>query len=385
MYKLSDTQIDFILNDISARGVEMEDLQHSLLDHVCCIIEQNLEENGDFEGFYHSTIKTFYKNHLWEIEEETISLLTFKNYYAMKKSMLISGTVAVSFLTIGIFFKFMHWPGANISIVLGIGLLSLVFLPLMFILKIKEKENLKDKLIIASGALSGVLITMGILFKLQHWPYANIMINTSMFVMLFLFLPFYFFSGIRKPEAKVNTIVSSIILVAICGLMLALVRTPRSSHLRDKMMTETYLKNQTILQNELMNFTKTEGDAEAKMLSKQIINQCEELKTKLIELNTESKSIANDYRTKGVVIGDHFVDDAFNNTEVIELTQNLINSAGQYGLNSVGDNLLNDSFLSYYKKRQLSGISAFEVLQQLTQMQLLIIQNQRGLLASRTK
>ena len=167
--------------------------------------------------------------------------------------------------------------------------------------------------------------------------------------------------------------------------MLALVRTPRSSHLRDKMMTETYLKNQTILQNELMNFTKTEGDAEAKMLSKQIINQCEELKTKLIELNTESKSIANDYRTKGVVIGDHFVDDAFNNTEVIELTQNLINSAGQYGLNSMGDNLLNDSFLSYYKKRQLSGISAFEVLQQLTQMQLLIIQNQRGLLASRTK
>lgn len=385
MYKLSDTQIDFILNDINARGVEMEDLQNSLLDHVCCIIEQNLEENGDFEGFYQTTIKTFYKTNLWEIEEETISVLTFKNYYAMKKSMLTSGTVAISFLTIGIFFKFMHWPGANVCIVLGIGLLSLVFLPLMFILKIKEKENLKDKLIIAIGALSGILISLGILFKLQHWPYANMMINTSMFVMLFLFLPFYFFSGIRKPESKVNTIVSSIILVAICGLMLALVRTPRSSQLRDKMMTETYLKNQSILQNELLNFGKTSKDSSAKALSKQLINQCEELKNKIIKLNTESQSIANDYRSKGVVISDHFVDDAFNNEEVIALANNLINTAGQYGSNGTGDNLLNDSFLSYYKKRQLSGISAFEVLHQLTQMQLVIIQNEKGLLASSLK
>ena len=90
-----------------------------------------------------SYIKTFYKTNLWEIEEETTSVLTFKNYYAMKKSMLTSGTAAISFLTIGIFFKFMHWPGASVCIVLGIGLLSLVFLPLMFILKIKEKENLK--------------------------------------------------------------------------------------------------------------------------------------------------------------------------------------------------------------------------------------------------
>jgi len=86
MYCLSDKQIDYILNDIGARGVGMESLQHNLLDHVCCIIEQNLEENGDFERFYESTIRTFYKDALWEIEEETLTLLTFKNYYTMKKN-----------------------------------------------------------------------------------------------------------------------------------------------------------------------------------------------------------------------------------------------------------------------------------------------------------
>lgn len=64
MYQLSDKQIDHILNDIGARGVEMESLQQNLLDHICCIIENNLEENGDFESFYKKTIQTFYKDAL---------------------------------------------------------------------------------------------------------------------------------------------------------------------------------------------------------------------------------------------------------------------------------------------------------------------------------
>ena len=79
MYRISDQQIDYILNDFRARGVEMESLQENLLDHICCIIEQELEANGDFERFYSTTIKTFYKNELKEIEEETISLLNNKN------------------------------------------------------------------------------------------------------------------------------------------------------------------------------------------------------------------------------------------------------------------------------------------------------------------
>ena len=136
MYCINDRQIDYILSDIRARGVEMEDLQYNLLDHICCLIEQNLEENGDFEGFYKKTIPKFYKHELWEIEEETITLLTFKNYYTMKKIMLLSGTISAALLSVGILFKFMHWPGASIMLVLGIGLASLLFLPLLFTLKI---------------------------------------------------------------------------------------------------------------------------------------------------------------------------------------------------------------------------------------------------------
>ena len=105
MYCINDKQIDYILNDIRARGVEMESLQQDILDHVCCIIEQHLEENGDFESFYSSTIKTFYKNELKEIEEETISLLINKHFYTMKKVMIYSGIISASLLSIGIVLK----------------------------------------------------------------------------------------------------------------------------------------------------------------------------------------------------------------------------------------------------------------------------------------
>src|ERR1043165_9729713 len=96
MYRITDEQIEFILNDIRRNGVETESLQLNILDHICCIIEQNLKESDGFEDFYHKTIRQFYKQNLREIEEETIKLLTFKNYYAMKKVMIASGAFAVA-------------------------------------------------------------------------------------------------------------------------------------------------------------------------------------------------------------------------------------------------------------------------------------------------
>jgi len=79
MYSLSDQQIDFILDDLSNRGITIESLRQSLLDHVCILIEEHLPEKGDFEAFYSAVIKDFYKQELREIEEETVFLLYSKN------------------------------------------------------------------------------------------------------------------------------------------------------------------------------------------------------------------------------------------------------------------------------------------------------------------
>jgi hypothetical protein len=229
MYQLSEQQIAFILDDISARGIETDSLQQDLLDHICCVIEHGLEENGDFGAFYQTILPTSYKKELCEIEQETALLLTFKNYYAMKKVMMVTGAAAVLFFIIGSMFKTMHWPGANILLVLGFVGISVIFLPLLFIFKVSELPKVRDRVILGLGIFSGSLYFIAMLFQVQHWPGARIIWLSNLLISFFIFLPLYFFSGIRKPETRMNTIVSSIILMAVIGSQFALTALYRPS------------------------------------------------------------------------------------------------------------------------------------------------------------
>jgi len=243
MYCITDEQIEYILSDIRRNGVDMEDLQYNLLDHICCIIEQELKENDDFERFYHATLRRFYRRDLREIEEETINLLTFKNYYAMRKVLIASGVFSVFAFVTGSAFKFMYWPGASMLLTLGIGSFSLLFLPLLFILKAREAKAAADKFVVAVGTAVGALFSMAILFIVQHWPGANMMLFSAIGIAAFILLPVYFFTGIRRPETRLNTIIMSIILVGIIGLQFTMVRLRPSA-------SQTWIRMVTYAQDE---------------------------------------------------------------------------------------------------------------------------------------
>lgn len=386
MYQLRDKHIDFILNDISARGVTIEDLQYNLLDHICCIIENDLDENGDFENFYKRTVQSFFKKDLKEIEDETISLIIFKHYYTMKKAMIISGTASATLLSIGLFFKFMHWPGASIGILLGITLLSLVFLPLMFILKIKEKQNVKDKITIGIGAFAGILISLGILFKIMHWPYANMMMNSSIAILMLLFLPFYFFSGIRNPETKVNTIVSSILLISATGLLFTLMRSPRATFLIDKQLTETYLRDDQLLRfemNEVRSMTDS-SNVDLNKKGKEIIDHCDRIKERVIEFESEngSKDLQADLQNN-IVMHEHTIQAGFRNDMYSALSDKLETLAKEYNELALKAKRLPITIESISNSKEANSMSCFVMLHQLTLVQRTVLQNERVLLASK--
>lgn len=222
MYTLTDEQLDFIADDIRRSGINMEDLQLNLLDHICCIIERDMKDGDDFDQIYQRTVKEFYKNKLSEIERETTNLLTFKNYYLMKKSMIISGITTTTLLVLGCFFKIMHWPGAAVILLSGIIVFSLVFLPFVFLLKTKEINAKRDKTILGLATLAGILYFVSATFLLMHWPGARVIWVLTLGLSFFVLLPLYFFNGIRKPETKLNTIVTSIVLIGILVMQFAL-------------------------------------------------------------------------------------------------------------------------------------------------------------------
>ncbi|MFA6057418.1 MAG: hypothetical protein WC756_04410 [Taibaiella sp.] len=266
MYCITEQQIEYILNDIRRNGIEMEDLQLNLLDHICCMAEYNLKEWDDFEHFYKTTIKQFYKKELKEIEEETIQLLTFKNYFMLKKIMIASGAFSVILFLVGSLFKIMHWPGAGMLLVLAIVLISFLFLPLVFILKAKEVNTGLEKLTVALGTLLAILFCMDILFTVQHWPGANVLWFSTIALSIFIFIPLYFFTGIRKPETRTNTILTSIMLVGFTGLLFTAMNLRPSSHQYENQVNN-YLQNEEILRTleRSPRFTVADNTAEAVM------------------------------------------------------------------------------------------------------------------------
>ncbi|CAN5416152.1 hypothetical protein BH11BAC2_BH11BAC2_26070 [soil metagenome] len=384
MYTISESQIEFILNDIRRNGIELEDLQQNLLDHICCIIENEFVENGDFEQFYYSTARKFYKNSMREIENETISLLIHKNYYIMKKIMIGSGITSVALLSMGIILKFLHQPGASFGIVLGIVSMSLIFLPLMITLRIKEKKETKDKVLVAIGAIAAITMSMGVLFKVMYWPGANMMGILSVGVLFFVFLPIYFFTGIRNPETKINTIVSSLLIITGCGLFLTLVRSPYGSRMYYIQNTKNYLRNEQLLANEenLLRFNSITDSqySTALALSKTINSQCESLKSFIIQLETGKTHVSPDFEKNENWLGETKVITFINdNADAKRTFESLRLNIDEYNKTNSGkkippiQSLLFES-VDYRSTEALNGI---------IQIQLYLLQNERAVMAQR--
>ena len=393
MYCISEQQIEFILNDIKQNGVELEDLQLNLLDHVCCIIEHELEENGDFEQFYHSAIKSFYKRNLVEIEEETISLINNKNYYAMKKVMIMSGIISATLFSCGIAFKFMQWAGASLGIVLGIGIFCLVFLPLVFTLKAKEKQQNKDKVLMALGALSAISMSFSILFRIMHWPGAVNLGYLTIAILVLVYLPISLTFGLRNSDTKVNTIVNSVLLVTGCCLWLTLVVSPKGSRLQSIRNTQMVMRNLQLLQQEqkqVQALAKASGASNPLIQQSEKINEvCNDLVAFLVEQNTGTKINDAAFENKEMFIEDAYIDGYWNDNPDAENKLNELRKMSvEYNVmsNSISTTRLFSIPLTENVLDNTQSKVSDRLLQTCTdffQIQMFVLQNERALLSAK--
>ena len=134
--ELTSEQISFIRQDIIDRGLTMDDLADSLVDHICCSIEN--DNSDDFQIAYKKAIGIFGNDGMKKIQHDTILILTLKKEMTMKKTMYFIGYVATLFISTGLLFKIQQWPGAAIVLTLGIVLLNFAFLPMYFYRKYKQ-------------------------------------------------------------------------------------------------------------------------------------------------------------------------------------------------------------------------------------------------------
>ncbi len=198
---LTETQTELIINDVEQANIHYSHLRDDLIDHVCCDVENEMQQGYAFSDAYKKVQQRIGYKGLKRIQDDTFFLID-KTYRKMKRTMKTTGLIAPVLLGLGALFKISHWPGASIILVLGFFTLCFLFLPTAVYIMYKETKSRKNVLLFISGIISAILISLGILFKVQHWPWAGNLFVTGTAILLLLFMPLLLWSKLKENTGK---------------------------------------------------------------------------------------------------------------------------------------------------------------------------------------
>lgn len=201
MPELNLSDIDLISNEIRNQGITFSHLADELIDHICCDVENEMKKGVSFSEAYNAIKKRMGSRRLNEIQEETLYAVDSK-YRQMKNTMKISGIAGTVLLGIASLFKIMHWPLAGAMMSLGAITLAFVFMPSALGVLWKETHSSKRMFLFISAFFAAMFFLMGILFKVQHWPGAAIILSMAGISGVLFFVPALLAASLKKPDNK---------------------------------------------------------------------------------------------------------------------------------------------------------------------------------------
>lgn len=201
MPELRLQDIDLISREIREQEINFSHLLEDLIDHVCCDVENEMQKGLTFSQAYSQIKGKMGPGRIKEIQQETLYAVDTK-YRKMKKTMKISGIAATVMLGFAAIFKILHLPLAGILLALGALGLAFVFMPSALGVLWKETKSSKKIFLFISAFFAAAFYIMGMLFKVQHWPGAALMITLAVFSAGFLFIPSLLVSKLNDQEKK---------------------------------------------------------------------------------------------------------------------------------------------------------------------------------------
>lgn len=201
MPELTLLHIDQISRDISKQEISFSHLLDDLIDHVCCDVEYEMQQGLTFPEAYRRVKQKMGFRRLKEIQEETLYAVDTK-YRNMKNTMKFSGVAGTILLGFAAVFKIQHWPFSGIMLTLGALILAFVFMPSALGVLWKETHSRKRIVLFASAFLAGTFLILGTLFKIQHWPYAGIILLLAAIAGIIFFIPTLTISMLQDQEKK---------------------------------------------------------------------------------------------------------------------------------------------------------------------------------------
>ena len=191
---LTSEQISKIRQFVAGSNLNIVTLRDDVLDHLCCSVENKIASGKSFEKALEESASELAPDGLEILDYETMLLLNSKNI-PMKKFMYLLGLLTTICWTIGMTFRILGWLGGVELSTIGFSTFAFVFLPMMVYnsFKQKVKRTIAEKLRIVFGFASGVVTASAVFFKIMHYPGADILLLVGATIFSFGFLPCLFY------------------------------------------------------------------------------------------------------------------------------------------------------------------------------------------------
>lgn len=140
----------------------------------------------------------------------------------MKQKIYILGIITTMIISTGTILKLNHWPGAGILITAGITTLVLLFLPAALINNYRTEGNNQNKLLYIVTWITCFVIFTGMLFKIQHWPFAGLGLMIALPFPYIVFLPVFLIVTSKNKNFSIYNTVFVLLLLALNSVFSAL-------------------------------------------------------------------------------------------------------------------------------------------------------------------
>jgi len=225
MDMLNNKQVDIINDRLVALGLTDDVVRIDLIDHVCTLTELFMETGNSFECACDKAFAEFKPQEFEQIQELSLYYIHLKQN-KMKKAIGILGILTSSIILIGVVFKLQYWPGAAMMLVVGLALTGIIVLPTMALIGFSKTNSLQSNISYLAGYTAAVLACLCALFVLRQWPGGRMLGVIAMVVMCLVFMPLYIIKSYRTSENKILGLSKSFLILSGILLFWGLLQKP---------------------------------------------------------------------------------------------------------------------------------------------------------------
>jgi hypothetical protein len=159
-----------------------------------------MDRGHDFESASTVAYKELAPDGFPAIEQELQIFLNFNFHLRMNRILYLGAFLAAFGQTMYVLFKTLHWPGANLMLVVACSALFFMVLP-VWILQLRSaysKMNSGKRIRIISGLLAISSFALGSVFKIQHFLGSNVLLLFGTAILALVFFPLFFWEQYKE-------------------------------------------------------------------------------------------------------------------------------------------------------------------------------------------